>query len=152
MQVILLEKIQNLGSLGDQVNVKPGHGRNFLIPQAKAVPANEKNRKHIEARRAELEEVAKKELAAAQRVAEQLEKVALDMTAKAGAEGRLFGSIGTRDIVAALATKDITVAKSNILLPNGAIRQLGEHDVEIQLHSDLRVAVKINLTAAAETE
>ena len=149
MQVILLEKVQNLGALGDQVNVKPGHGRNFLIPRGKAVPATTANRQKFEARRAELEASAQKELAAAQTRAEQLKALALDITVIAGDEGRLFGSVGTRDIAEALKNRGVEIDKSSVLLPNGALRQLGEHMVEIQLYADLRAAVKINLIPKA---
>jgi large subunit ribosomal protein L9 len=147
MQVILLEKVHNLGNLGDQVNVKAGHGRNFLIPQGKAAPATAENLAKFETRRAELEAAAQKELATAQARADKLQGMVLEMAVKAGEEGKLFGSIGTRDISEALTAKGTQVVKSEILLPNGVIRQVGEYEIGIQLHSDIRVDVKINVVA-----
>ncbi len=121
MQVILLEKVHNLGGLGDLVKVKPGYGRNFLIPQGKAAPATTQNVAKFEARRAELEKAAQEALKVGQARADQLKDVVISLTAKAGEEGKLFGSIGTRDIADAITAKGVKVQKSEILLPNGVI-------------------------------
>ena len=143
MQVILLEKIRNLGSLGDKVKVKPGFGRNFLIPQGKAVPATAANVSKFEARRAELEKAAKENLASAQARAEVLSTLALEIKTKASDEGKLFGSIGVRDVADAIAAQGQTVNKSEVQLPGGLIRQTGEYSVMIQLHSDVVANVKL---------
>jgi large subunit ribosomal protein L9 len=137
MQIILLDKVANLGSLGDQVNVKAGYARNFLIPQGKAVPATKKNIEFFEARRAELEaKLADALKAAEERVAQinALEKVTI--ASKAGDEGRLFGSIGARDIADAIKARGINVSKSEVRLPNGVLRTTGEHEVCFQVHSE----------------
>jgi len=148
MQIILLEKVHNLGGLGDKIKVKPGYGRNYLIPYGKAVPATAANLVKFEARRAELEEAAKVVFAAAQTRADKLKDAIVQILAKAGDEGKLFGSIGTKDISDALTTaQGIEVHKSEVLLPNGVIRQVGEHEVGLLLHSDIRVNVKINVVA-----
>src|SRR5690554_1239444 len=136
MEVILLEKVANLGSLGDKVNVKSGYGRNFLLPYGKAVPATEANVKAFEERRAELEKAAAESLAAAQARAEALEGASFTITSKAGDEGRLFGSIGVRDIADAVSAAGTEIEKSEVRLPEGPIRTIGEFDVELQLHTD----------------
>lgn len=143
MQVILLEKIRNLGSLGDKVKVKPGFGRNFLIPQGKAVPATEKNITKFEARRVELEKAAAQNLADAQSRSEALSALALEIKTKASDEGKLFGSVGVRDVVDAITAKGQTVNKSEVQIPGGLIRQTGEYNVVIQLHSDVVANVKL---------
>lgn len=143
MQVILLEKIRNLGSLGDKVKVKPGFGRNFLIPQGKAVPATALNISKFEARRAELEKAARENMANAQQRADVLSALTLEVKTKASDEGKLFGSIGVRDVVDAIAAQGQTVNKSEVQLPGGLIRQTGEYYVVIQLHSDVVANVKL---------
>ncbi|MDF7671487.1 50S ribosomal protein L9 [Orbaceae bacterium ESL0721] len=148
MQIILLDKVANLGNLGDQAQVKAGYARNYLIPQGKAVPATKKNIEFFEARRAELEAKLADELKAAQlRVAEinALEKVSI--SSKAGDEGRLFGSIGTRDIADAVKARGVQVSKSEVRLPNGVLRSLGEHEVVFQIHSDAFAKIIIEIIA-----
>ncbi len=134
MQVILLQRIVNLGKLGETVDVKPGYGRNYLIPQGKALPATPKNIEIFEARRAELEAQEAEELAAANKRAEELKDVNVIMRAKTGEEGKLFGSIGTRDIAEALTKSGLKVDRSEIKLPEGSFRQIGEYKVNVQLH------------------
>ena len=149
MQVILLDKIAHLGKVGDQVNVKSGYARNFLIPQGKAVMATAANIEHFEARRAELEEKAAQALAAAVDRAARLEALgSVTIASKAGDEGRLFGSIGTRDIADAITAKGVEVAKSEVRLPNGLIRPLGEHEVTFQFHGE--VFSHLNVIIVAE--
>jgi|TARA_B110000977_G_C11080582_1_gene492787 large subunit ribosomal protein L9 len=143
MQVILLEKVGKLGDLGDQVNVKSGYGRNFLIPLGKAVPASAGNVADFETRRAELEAAAAEKVAAAQARADKLAGVVVTMESNAGEEGKLFGSIGTRDIADAISATGNEVAKSEVKMPEGVIRELGEYDVSIQLHSDVTTVVKV---------
>ncbi|MBN7795516.1 50S ribosomal protein L9 [Parahaliea mediterranea] len=149
MEVILLENIGNLGGLGDKVDVKAGYGRNYLIPQGKAVPATETNVAEFEARRAELEAAAAEQLAAAEKRAEALNALdAVTIGANAGEEGKLFGSIGTRDIADALTAAGCEVDKSEVKLPEGALRELGEYEVDIQVHGD--VTATVNVTVVAE--
>ncbi len=149
MQVILLDKIAHLGKVGDQVNVKAGFARNYLIPQGKAVMATKANIEHFEARRAELEEKAAQALAAAVDRAARLEALgSVTIASKAGDEGRLFGSIGTRDIADAITAKGVEVAKSEVRLPNGLIRTLGEHEVTFQFHGE--VFSHLNVVIVAE--
>ncbi|MFQ3323019.1 MAG: large subunit ribosomal protein L9 [Pseudomonadales bacterium] len=143
MQVILLEKVGKLGDLGDQVNVKSGYGRNFLIPLGKAVPASAGNVADFETRRAELEAAAADKVAAAQARADKLAGVVVTMESNAGEGGKLFGSIGTRDIADAISATGNEVAKSEVKMPGGVIRELGEYDVSIQLHSDVTTVVKV---------
>jgi len=147
MQVILLEKVGKLGALGDQVNVKAGYGRNFLIPQGKAVPANKANKESFEARRAELEAAAAEKLAAAQARAEAMNELVVTIAANAGDEGKLFGSIGTKDIADALAAAGHTIDKSEVKLPEGALRNIGSYAVAVQVHSDVSVDVTIQVEA-----
>ncbi|OOF37015.1 50S ribosomal protein L9 [Rodentibacter rarus] len=149
MQVILLDKIVHLGNVGDQVDVKSGFARNFLIPQGKAVMATKANIEHFEARRAELEEKAAKALAAAVDRAERLEALgSVTIASKAGDEGRLFGAITTRDVAEAVVAAGVEIAKSEVRLPNGPIRTLGEHDVRFQLHGE--VFASLNVIVVAE--
>lgn len=144
MEVILLENINNLGTLGDKVDVKAGYGRNFLIPQGKAVPATASNVADFEARRAELEAAAAEVLAAAQARGESLEALgAITIGANAGEEGKLFGSIGTRDIADAIIAAGVEVDKSEVRLPEGALRELGEYEVAIQVHGEVTATVAI---------
>ena len=142
MNVILLERVNNLGDLGDEVTVKPGFARNYLIPTSKAVRANAANRAVFEERRADLERVANDKLGAAQERAKQLEEVVVTILAKAGDEGRLFGSVGTQDIAQALVEKGHAVERSEVRMPDGSIRSLGEYDISVQLHSDVSVEIK----------
>lgn len=147
MNVILLEKIENLGDIGDQVKVRSGYGRNFLLPQGKAALATAENVAKMEARRAELEGKAAAELDAAKERAKQFEGFALTMTAKAGSEGKLFGSIGTADIAEACEKAGVPVEKREVRMADGPIRIAGEHEIEIHLHSDVSVIVPINVVA-----
>ena len=132
MQVILLQRIVNLGKLGETVNVKAGYGRNFLVPQGKALPATKANLEKFEARRAELEAEEAKELANAKQRAEALTDVNVIMRAKSGDEGKLFGSIGARDIADALTKSGLEVDRSEVKMPDGAFRQTGDYNVTIQ--------------------
>ena len=146
MQVILLDKVANLGSLGDQVNVKAGYARNFLVPQGKAVPATKKNIEFFEARRAELEAKLAEVLAAANARAEKINALeTVTIASKAGDEGKLFGSIGTRDIADAVTAAGVEVAKSEVRLPNGVLRTTGEHEVSFQVHSEVFAKVIVNV-------
>jgi len=150
MQVILLDKIANLGSLGEQVVVKSGFARNFLFPQGKAVPATKANIETFDARRAELEAKIAEQLVAAQARAEKLEALAeVTLVSKAGDEGKLFGSIGTRDIADAISAVGVEVAKSEVRLPLGTIRETGEFDVSISVHSDVTATIKVIVFAEA---
>ena len=144
MEVILLENISNLGGLGDKVDVKSGFGRNYLIPQGKAVPATESNVAAFEARRAELEAAAAETLTAAEKRADAINALGLiSIPANAGEEGKLFGSVGTRDIAEALTAAGCEVDKSEVRLPEGALRELGEYEIAIQVHGDVIAAVAI---------
>lgn len=143
MEIILLERIENVGSIGDRVTVKPGYARNFLIPQGKATFATPENIAKFEAMRAELEEKAAEELAAAQTRAKALEGLTLRIEVQAGPEGRLFGSVGTPDIAAACAEQGIEIERSEVRMPEGPLRSVGEHTVDIHLHSDVNVAVTV---------
>ena len=147
MEVILLEKVANLGTLGDKVNVKSGYGRNFLLPYGKAVPATEANLNAFEERRAELEKAAAEKLAVAQARAEKLEGASFTISSKAGNEGKLFGSIGARDVADAITASGTDVEKSEVLLPEGPLRAVGEYEVELKLHSDVYVTVKLAVVA-----
>ncbi|GAA0295721.1 50S ribosomal protein L9 [Psychrosphaera haliotis] len=150
MNVILLDKVANLGSLGDNVNVKSGFARNFLFPQGKAVPANKANLEMFEARRAELEAKVAEELAAAQARAEKLNALAaITIASKAGDEGKLFGSIGTRDIAIAITEAGVEVAKAEVKMPEGAIREIGEFELAVQLHAEVMANVKVAVIAEA---
>ena len=144
MQVILLEDINNLGGLGSVVDVRAGYGRNFLIPQGKALPATKSNLAEVEARRAELEKEAEEKLAAAKARAEALAEATVTIGSKAGDEGKLFGSIGTRDIAEAISAQTGTeVEKAEVKLPHGALRQTGEYEIDLQLHADVMVTIKL---------
>jgi len=147
MEVILLEKIGKLGGLGDKVTVKSGYGRNYLIPYGKAVPANEANVAEFEARRAELEKAAAEKLAAAQARADQLNEKEVTIVSKAGDEGKLFGSIGVRDIADAITAAGVETAKSEVRLPDGAIRNVGEFEITVQLHSEVTATIKLIVVA-----
>jgi large subunit ribosomal protein L9 len=147
MEVILLEKIENLGVMGDKVNVKPGYGRNFLIPKGKAAPATEANIAAFEARRAELEKAAAESLAAAEARRDRLAEMHVTISAKAGDEGKLFGSIGTADIADAISAAGATVERHEVRLPTGAFRQVGDYDVELHLHADVNTTIKLTIAA-----
>jgi large subunit ribosomal protein L9 len=147
MEIILLEKIENLGSMGDKVNVRPGYGRNFLVPQGKAVPATAANLEAFEVRRAELEKQAAEALAAAEARAEQLADKSFTITAKAGDEGKLFGSIGTSDIAHVVSESGVEVERNEVRLPTGAFRQVGEYEVQLHLHTDVNVTIKLTIEA-----
>ncbi|MFI3195310.1 MAG: 50S ribosomal protein L9 [Methylococcaceae bacterium] len=149
MEVILLEKIANLGNLGDKVTIKAGYGRNYLIPQGKAVAATSTKIAEFEARRAELEKLAAEKFAAAQNRAEALSKLSIIITHKAGDEGRLFGSVGTHNIAEAITAAGVAVEKQEIRLPHGAIRHLGDFDVAINVHSDITVTLPIKIAPEA---
>ncbi len=146
MEVILLQKVTNLGNIGDRVNVKSGYGRNFLLPKGKATVATADNVAKFEARRAELEKTANEELAAAQARAAKLEGFKLNLTAKAGNEGKLFGSVGNTDVIDALAKAGHTVTRAEVRLGGGPIRHVGEHSVQLQFHADVIVEVPVIVT------
>ena len=147
MELILLEKVQNLGDLGDTVSVKPGFGRNYLLPQGKAVPATKENVAEFEARRAELEKAAKERLTGAEGRAARLEDVTLTITANASEEGKLYGSIGPREISDALAGEGHEVEKSEVIMGEGPVRATGEYDIHIQLHADVNTTIKLVVEA-----
>lgn len=147
MEVILLEKVSNLGDLGDKVSVKPGYGRNFLIPQNKAVPASAENLKVFEAKKADLKIAAVDKLKAAQTRAESINNLKISLTAQAGEEGKLFGSIGVRDITEAVVSQGVELEKSEVRMPDGPLRELGEFEVHIHLHTEVSASLKIEVTA-----
>jgi large subunit ribosomal protein L9 len=148
MEVILLEKVDNLGGLGDKVKVRPGYGRNYLVPTGRAVPANEANVAAFEARRAELEQQAAERLAAAEARKAQVEALgSVTVTHKAGEEGKLFGSVGTTDIAEACAAAGVEVAKSEVRLPEGPLRVAGEYEIELHLHADVNALLKVTIVA-----
>ncbi len=147
MQIILLEKIANLGDLGDKVNVKAGYGRNYLIPCGHALPATEANVADFESRRAELELAASDKLTAAEARKSTIDGVTVTISRKAGDEGKLFGSVGTSDIAEALAAIGSEVDRSEIRLPEGAFRAVGDYDVGVHLHSDLNATIVVSVVA-----
>lgn len=147
MEIILLEKVHKLGNIGDKVNVKSGFGRNYLIPQGKAVFATKNNVAEFEKRRAELEKKAAEDLAASQKRAEAIKSLNVKIASKSGEEGKLYGSIGTRDIADAITAAGQKVSKAEVRLPNGPIRQTGEHDIALHLHSDVDLTIKVNVVA-----
>lgn len=144
MQVILLEKIKNLGDLGAVVDVRAGYGRNFLIPQGKALPATKDNLATVEERRAELEKQYQEQLAAAQARADALKEASITIAAKAGDEGKLFGSVGTRDIAEAITRElGVEIEKAEVKLPIGALRNTGEYEIDIQLHAEVGATIRL---------
>ena len=147
MEIILLEKIANLGGLGDKVSVRPGYGRNYLIPQGKAVAATRAKIEEFEKRRAELEMKAAEELAAAQARANAIAALTVSIAHKAGEEGRLYGSIGAKDIADAITAAGAKVEKHEIRLPHGAIRHTGGYEVGIQLHGDVVIVLPLQVVA-----
>jgi len=147
MQIILLEKIANLGELGEQVTVKPGYARNFLFPQNKAVPATKVNVEQFEARRAELEKAAAEKLTEANSRKEKIEGIELSVAVRAGDEGKLFGSLGNRDIAELATEAGVELSKSEVRLPEGPIRTVGEFDVAIHLHAEVNAVLKLHVVA-----
>ena len=145
MDVILLEKIERLGGLGYVVNVKPGYARNFLLPAGKAKIATELNIQELEARRAELEKLAAESLATAEARREKLNGITVQITSKAGTEGKLFGSIGTSDIADAINAAGVEVEKKEVRLPTGAIRMAGDYDIDLHLHTGVDAAIKLTV-------
>jgi large subunit ribosomal protein L9 len=144
MDIILLDKIANLGGLGDKVTVKSGYGRNFLFPQGKAVPATKANVEKFEARRAELEAKIAEQHAAAQSRADKISALGeVTIASPAGDEGKLFGSVGTRDIAAAITAAGVEVTKSEVKLPVGTLRETGEFEIDLQIHSDVTATIKL---------
>ncbi len=149
MEVILLEKVANLGNLGDKVKVRPGYGRNFLVPKKKAVPATKENLAMFEERRAELEKAAAEALAAAQARAEQIAVLtSITITANASDEGKLFGSVAVSDIAKAVTAAGVEVSKQEVNMPEGPIHAIGEYEIAIRVHSD----VTENVTIVVEAE
>jgi large subunit ribosomal protein L9 len=147
MQLILLQKVTNLGGIGDKVNVKPGYGRNFLVPQGKAVPATEKNVAEFEKRRAEYEAKANSIHAAAEARKASLEGAEITIKANASPEGKLFGSVGPRDIAEAFTAAGHALEKSEVVMGEGPIRNTGEFDIHVQLHADIATTVKVKVAA-----
>lgn len=147
MEVILLQKVANLGNIGDRVKVRSGFGRNFLLPQGKATLATPENVAKFEARRAELERLAHEQLSSAEQRAAVLKEFRLTITAKAGTEGKLFGSIGTADIAEACTRQGHPVSRSEVRLPNGPLRMVGEHMVSLHLHADVDVDLPVTILA-----
>ena len=147
MDVILLQKVANLGGIGDRVKVKSGYGRNFLLPSGRATLATAANVARFEARRTELETLAGEDLHSAQQRAEALRDFRLTITAKAGSEGKLFGSVGTADIAEACTAAGHKVIRSEVRLPTGPIRAVGEHQVAVHLHTDVEIALTVIIVA-----
>ncbi len=147
MDIILLDKVGRLGAIGDKVSVKSGYARNYLLPQGKAVAATAKNIADFEERRAGLEAAAAAKIAEAAARAEKLAELTVTIAANAGDEGRLFGSIGTRDIADAITAAGVSVAKSEVRLPQGVLRETGAYEIDVQLHAEVVQAVKLNVIA-----
>lgn len=147
MDVILLDKVGKLGDVGDKVTVNAGFGRNFLIPQGKALPATAANVADFEVRRAELEAAATAKRNDAKERALKLVDLAVTLVTKAGNEGKLFGSIGTRDIADVITAAGVVVSKSEVRLPEGALREVGEYDIDVQLHSEVTQIIKLTIKA-----
>ena len=147
MELVLLQKVKNLGGLGDKVKVKPGYGRNYLVPQGKAVPATEKNVAEFEKRRAEYEAKANSILAAAETRKAALEGAAITIKANASPEGKLFGSVGPREIAEAFSAAGHPLEKSEVVMGEGPLRHTGEFEVHVHLHADVHTTVKVTVTA-----
>ncbi len=145
MNVILLESVENLGGIGDLVKVKPGYGRNYLLPQGKAALATPENMKAIEARRAELEKTAAEELVKAKERAKAFQGLEVVIHANAGAEGKLFGSVGPIDIVEALAAVQVEIERAEVRMPEGPVQEIGEYPIGVHLHSDVDVEVLVKV-------
>jgi large subunit ribosomal protein L9 len=148
MEVILLEKLGRSGGVGDKVSVKSGYARNFLFPYGKAIPATKENLANFEARRAELLKAAAEKLSVAQGRADKLNGLVISISANAGDEGKLFGSVGTRDIAEAITAAGQQVGKSEVLLPAGALRETGEFEISLALGSDVTASIKLTIVAA----
>lgn len=147
MELILLQKVANLGNIGDRVKVKSGYGRNFLLPKGKATLATAENIARFDARRAELERAANEELHRAQQRAAAIKEFKLNIIAKAGSEGKLFGSVGTADIAEAATAAGHALARSEVRLPGGPLRAVGEHLVQVHLHADVEVELPVIIVA-----
>ena len=147
MDIILLEKVANLGALGERVQVKPGYARNFLIPQGKATVATADNIARFEARRAELEQIAADALARAQQRTAQLAELLVTVSVKTGSEGRLFGSVSAADIANAVSAAGIELKKQEVRLPSSSIRQIGEYDVDLHLHNEVKTQIRVHVIA-----
>lgn len=147
MELILLEKVRGLGALGDKVKVKPGYGRNYLVPQGKAVPATAENVAEFEKRRAEYEAKSNELLSTAEARKAKLENAAVTITANASPEGKLYGSVGPRDIAEAFSAQGLELEKSEVILGEGPIRNVGEYEVQIALHADVQTTVKVTIVA-----
>ncbi|NIP18409.1 MAG: 50S ribosomal protein L9 [Xanthomonadales bacterium] len=145
MELILLEKVQNLGDLGDRVKVKPGYGRNFLVPQGKAVPATAENLAMFEARRAELEKAAAARLGDAESRLVAMQGLAVEIEANASDEGKLYGSIGPREVAEAVSALGYALHKSEVIMGEGPIRTTGEFDVVVKLHADVETVIKVTV-------
>lgn len=145
MDIILLEKVDRLGKLGDVVNVKPGFARNFLLPFGKAKVANADNIKELEGRRAELEAKEAESLATAEARKTKLDALEISITSKAGTEGKLFGSVGNADIAEAINAAGVEVEKKEVRLPTGPIRAAGEYEIDLHLHTDVNAAIKLTI-------
>ena len=148
MHVILLEKVKNLGNLGDVVDVKAGYGRNFLIPENKAVFASDENKQVFEARRAEFEKKAKQDVAKAEQRASQLNDITLTIEVQATDEGKLYGSIGPHEVSDALTARSIEISKREIAMPEGPLQMIGEYVIDLHLHSDVVANLQVALVAA----
>ena len=147
MELILLEKVLNLGDLGDKVNVKPGYGRNYLVPSGKAMRATSANIAEFEARRGELEKLALKRLSSAEERVSALEGFEIVLSANASEEGKLYGSIGPREIADAVTERGIELTKAEVIMGEGPIRFTGEHDVLVHLHADVETQIKVVVNA-----
>lgn len=145
MQIILLEKVANVGALGDVVKVKDGYARNFLIPQGKARRATQSALAEFEARRAELEKIAAEKLTAAQALAQSMDGKVITLTQKAGVDGRLFGSVTNHDIAEALQAQSMDVAKAQVRMPHGPLKAAGEYTVNVHLHTDVEVELAVQI-------
>ncbi len=145
MRVILLESITKVGSMGQEVKVKAGFGRNFLIPQGKAIPATAANLKEFEARRSEFEALAAKGLTEAQQRSQQLAEVQVRILSKAGDEGKLYGAVTARDIADAITAAGVAVSKNEVVMPAGMIRHIGMHPIQVRLHADVAVDLEIEI-------
>lgn len=148
MKVILQEKIANLGNVGDEVSIKPGYARNYLFPFGKAVPATAENVAQFEKHRAELEKKSAELLADAKERAKKLDGMNIDINAQASEEGKLYGSVGPREIAAAITEKGIELAKSEVLMPEGPIRQAGDYEIDLHLHGEVSATIKLKISAA----
>lgn len=147
MNIILLEKVENLGQLGDQVNVKPGYGRNYLIPGGKAVPATKQNIAEFDERRAELESKVKDQVGEAVKRRDAVNALSITLAANAGDEGKLFGSVSNAEIAKAICDKGVNVEKREIRMPEGPIRVIGEYEFEVHLYSDINATIKVTIEA-----